>query len=669
MSQINTEQRIMQLRKELDDHNYRYYVLAEPVISDYLYDQMMRELIDLENDHPQYHDPASPSMRVGSDLSREFVQVRHRYPMLSLGNTYSREELYDFDKRIRKAVNTNFGYVCELKYDGVAVSLTYLGGLLNRAVTRGDGEVGDDVTSNVKTIRSVPLRLRGNDFPAEFEIRGEVLLPRQGFERLNSEREKKGENLFANPRNAAAGTLKIQNSSVVAQRPLDCIVYGLAGDNLPYDSHYENLLKAGEWGFRISEQTRKCNGLEEVFEFVDHWDRHRAKLPFDIDGVVIKLNDFELHRKLGFTAKVPRWAIAYKFLAERAPTRLESVDFQVGRTGAVTPVALLEPVQLAGTTVKRASLHNKEQIRLLDIHEGDTVYVEKGGDIIPKIVGVNIELRPPGSTPVRYIENCPACGSRLERVDGEAKHYCPATDSCPPQILGRIEHFVSRRAMNINMAEATVKLLVNKGLIRDSGDLYSLKEEDLARLERFAERSSRNLVTSIDRSKNAPWHKLLYALGIRFVGETVARKLSVAFSSIDQLMQAGMTDLLAVDEVGEKIASSIIDYFASAGNLRIIDKLKMAGVNMKELPGNVATDHSSEFEGKRIVISGTFARLSREEIKNLVEKHGGINASSVSANVSFIVAGENAGPSKIEKAEKLNIPLISEDEFLGMINR
>lgn len=669
MQNSEAGERIDKLRRELDDHNYLYYVLAQPVISDREYDMILQELIDLENRFPQFFDASSPSQRVGSDISREFVQVRHRYPVLSLGNTYSREELIEFDQRVRKKVSGPFDYVCELKYDGAAVSVTYSEGNLKMALTRGDGEQGDDVTANVKTIRSIPLKLKGNDYPAGFEMRGEVLLPREGFERLNREREARGENLFANPRNAAAGTLKIQNSSLVAKRPLDCLFFAILGEDLPFRLHYENLQKAAEWGFKISGHTRKCSGLEEVFDFIDYWDKHRLDLPFDIDGVVVKINDYDLHDLLGFTAKTPRWAIAYKFPAERASTRLLSVDFQVGRTGSVTPVANLEPVMIAGTTVRRATLHNEEQIRLLDMHYGDTVYVEKGGDIIPKIVGVESKFRPAGAAPLEYIENCPACGTPLTRLEGEAKHYCPAISSCPPQILGRIEHFVSRRAMNINMAEATARLLVENGLVSDPGDLYTLREEDLVKLERFALKSSQNLIRSIEESKKHPWHRLLFAMGIRFVGETVARKLAAAFPSADKLMQASRSDLLAVDEVGEKIADSILGYFRDDRNLLLADKLKKSGVTMEQLPGDTAEPLKDLLGGRKFVISGTFARHSRDQLRDLINRNGGVNVSSVSSGVDYIIGGENMGPSKLRKANDLNIPVITEDEFEEMISR
>ncbi len=667
MDKSTAKERILKLREELHEHNHRYYVMADPVISDKEYDRMMQELIRIESEYPEFYDPSSPSQRVGSDISREFSQSSHKYPMLSLENTYSREEVAAFDKRIRKTVSSGFEYVCELKFDGVAVSLIYEGGMLHRAVTRGDGERGDDVTANVKTIRSVPLKLRGGDYPQEFEIRGEVLLPREGFEKLNRERKERSESLFANPRNAAAGTLKIQNSSTVAGRPLECIVYRVLGEELPYDSHYENLMKAGEWGFRISEQTRKCSTLQEVFDFIDHWDLYRAELPYETDGVVIKLNDFSLHRQLGYTAKTPRWAIAYKYSAERAATRINSVGFQVGRTGAITPVANLEPVLLAGTTVRRASLHNEDQMKILDIHAGDTVFVEKGGDIIPKIVGVDGDRRDPRSTPLEYIDKCPACATPLEKIEGEAKHYCPAIDTCEPQILGRIEHFVSRRAMNINMAGATVRRLFYRQLVRDAGDLYYLNADDIAGLEGFAKKSSEKLIRSIEDSKNLPWHRLLYALGIRFVGETVARKLAAAFPSADKLINAEWEELVAVNEVGGKIASGIKNHFSRQPNLAIIEKLKNAGVSLQARESE-ETDADNILEGRKFVISGTFERFSRDQLKTLIGQYGGVNVSAISSNVDFLVAGDGAGPSKLKKARELNIPVISENDFSEMIN-
>ena len=666
MDKATVRERIGKLRTSLDEHNHRYYVKAEPVISDFQYDQMMKELIGLEDRYPEFYDPSSPSRRIGSDISREFTQARHKYPMLSLDNTYSREEVAEFDRKIKKTISAPFDYVCELKFDGVAVSLTYSGGVLQKAVTRGDGEQGDEVTSNVRTIRSVPLKLRRENYPPEFEIRGEVLLPRDGFIRLNRERRERGENLFANPRNAAAGTLKLQNSSIVAGRPLDCIIYRMLGDDLPFNTHYESLEQAGEWGFKISGETRKCSGLNEIFDFIDYWDRRRDDLPFDIDGVVIKINDVRLHRQLGFTAKTPRWAIAYKFSAERTATRLLSVGFQVGRTGAITPVANLEPVLLAGSTVKRASLHNEEQIKILDLHAGDTVFVEKGGDVIPKIVGVDKNLRDQDKQAIEYIDKCPACFTPLVKVPGEAKHYCPSIDRCEPQILGRIEHFVSRRAMNINMAEATVKSLFSRGLIKDAGDLYSLTAKELIGIERFGRKSSEKLIKSIENSKSFPWHRLLYALGIRFVGETVARKLASEFPSVDQLMNAGREDLLEVDEVGERIASSVVDYFSRPGNVAIIKKLRDAGV-MMENNVSPAGPSSHDMAGKKFVISGTFEHYSRDRLKALVEEHGGTCVSAVSSSVDYIIGGDNSGPAKLKKAEELGIPVITENGFMDMI--
>jgi DNA ligase (NAD+) len=667
MNRETARERIQKLRSELDEHNYRYYVMAAPVIDDRLYDRMMEELINLEREYPQYSDPSSPSQRVGSDINREFTQVRHRYPMLSLDNTYSREEVAEFDKRIRKTVSGPFEYVCELKYDGVAVSLVYIEGILRQAVTRGDGEQGDDVTDNVKTIRSVPLRLKGNDWPRDLEVRGEVLLPLEGFIRMNREKEDRGEALFANPRNAAAGTLKIQNSSIVARRPLDLIIYSVMSEDLPFRSHYGSIIEAGTWGFKISDQICRCADLEKVYEFIDHCERIRSDLPFDIDGVVIKLDDIDLHRQLGYTAKTPRWSIAYKFAAERAPTKILSVEFQVGRTGAITPVANLEPVLLAGTTVKRASLHNEDQMKMLDIHAEDIVFVEKGGDIIPKVVAADKSLRKPGSQPVKYIETCPACHTRLVRMKEEAKHYCPAIDTCEPQILGRIEHFVSRRAMNINMAGATVRALHRKGLVKDVGDLYGLTEEELIKLERFARKSSEKLVKSIQNSKKLPWHRLLYGLGIRFVGETVARKLASAFPSADHLMNAGMQELTAVDEVGEKIASSVLDYFSRPSSRVIIDKLKYAGLALEKSSDDPASG-SGKLKGKSFVVSGTFER-SREELKALIEQNGGKNISAVSSNVDFLIGGENPGPAKLKKAADLKIPVITEKEFIDMLHK
>ena len=665
MDKQEAKERIEQLRKKIEEHNYRYYVLAQPTISDFEYDTLMNELVRLEEDFPQYQDPNSPSRRVGSDINKEFKQVRHRYPMYSLGNTYSPEEVEDFERRIKKNLSGAIEYVCELKYDGVAIALTYRNGTLQRAVTRGDGVQGDDVTENVKTIRSIPLKLRGDDYPDDFVIRGEILFSHEAFEKLNHEKQKKGEAPFANPRNAAAGTLKLQKSATVAQRPLDCFLYGLVGEDLPYPYHYENLKKAEEWGFKISAQLQKCRNISEIFDYIHYWDKEREDLPYDIDGVVIKVNSFEQQQALGYTAKSPRWAIAYKFKAEQAQTRLKSIQYQVGRTGAVTPVANLEPVHLAGTTVKRASLHNEDQIRLLDVRIGDTVHVEKGGEIIPKIVGVIKEKRPADSRPIEFIKHCPECGTELVKPEGEARHYCPNETGCPPQIKGKLEHFVSRRAMDINAAEATIDALYQKNLVHDAGDLFALSQNDLLTLERFADKSAQNLIKSIHQSRQVPFPRVLYALGIRFVGETVAKTLASHFRSIDRLAQASYEELVAIDEIGGRIAQSVLDYFSNPRNLEIIEKLKNAGVNM-ETRQEEKTENQL-LQGKTIVISGTFGQHSRKKLQEMIEQYGGKNTSSVSSNTSYLLAGENAGGKKLEQAEKNNVPVISENEFLKMI--
>ena len=666
MTKQEAKERIEKLRSDLNVHNYSYYVLARPTISDYDYDQMMSELIGLEAEFPEYADLNSPSQRVGSDISQEFEQVKHRFPMLSLGNTYSQEELTDFDRRVRKVLGDEFEYVCELKYDGVAISLSYENGLLTKAVTRGDGEQGDDVTRNVRTIKSIPLQLNGNDFPRELEIRGEIFMPVEGFLKMNHDRLENDEPLFANPRNATAGTLKLQNSSLVAKRPLDCMLYYLPGDDVPTDSHYQNLMKAGDWGFKVPREYMKmASGLKEVFEYINYWDKRRDDLPFNIDGVVIKVDSIPKQRQLGFTAKTPRWAIAYKFKAERASSILKHISFQVGRTGAITPVANLEPVHLAGTTVKRASLHNEDQIRLLDIRTGDTVFVEKGGDIIPKIVGVDYAKRLKDSKPFEFIKTCPECGTALERKPDEAAHYCPNIYGCPPQIKGRIEHFVSRKAMDINIAEATIDQLFRHHLLTDISDLYRLEFNQLVSLERFAEKSAGNLLKSIEESKTRPLQKLVYALGIRYVGETVARKLAGHFKSVDHLMNAGYEELVDVEEIGSRIAESIREYFGHPLNQKIIQNLRSSGVKMEledeDLPA------SSVLEGKSFVISGTFQNLSRDSLRDLIGKNGGKNMSSVSSGTDYIIAGEDMGPAKREKAQKLNIPLITLEDFLEMI--
>ncbi|MDE5708428.1 MAG: NAD-dependent DNA ligase LigA [Alistipes sp.] len=656
--------RIEELRRQLEYHNRRYYVDNAPEIPDYEFDALMRELQELERRHPEHADPNSPTQRVGSDLTAEFETVRHRYPMLSLGNTYSLEELHEFLERIeREAGETE--YVCELKFDGTAISLTYENGELLRAVTRGDGVAGDDVTANVRTIRTVPLRLQGTGWPSYFEIRGEVLMPYASFDKINAEREAAGETLFANPRNAAAGTLKQQSSAVVARRGLDCTLYQLSGDDLPFATHWASLQKAREWGFKISEHARICRTTAEVDAFIAHWDEARRELPVPTDGVVIKVNDFAERRRIGFTSKAPKWAVAYKFKAEQALTRLLSVDFQVGRTGAITPVANLDPVQLAGTTVRRATLHNAEQMALLDIRPGDMVYVEKGGEIIPKITGVELAERPADSRPFEYITTCPECGTPLVRYEGEAKHYCPNQSGCRPQIIGRIIHFIRRKAMDIEgLGEETVELLYENGLLHDLSDLYDLKAPQLAPLPRLGEKSAENIVRSIAASREVPFHRVLFGLGIRFVGETTAKYLAEHFRSLDAVMAATREELEEADEVGAKIAEAIADYFDDAENLRIIGRLREAGVRLEAEERQRA---SETLAGKAFVISGKFRTHSRDELKELIELHGGRNLAAVSANVDYIVAGENMGPAKLKKAEKLGVKIISEEEFMALI--
>lgn len=659
--------KIKALREALEQHNYNYYVLSAPTISDREFDEMMKELQVLEESHPEYADPHSPTQRVGSDLSKEFEQVVHKYPMLSLGNTYSEDEVKDFYERIARDLNEPFEIVAELKYDGTSISLTYEDGRLVRAVTRGDGTRGDDVTANVKTIRSVPLKLMGDRYPATFEIRGEILLPWAEFDRLNKEREEQEEPLFANPRNAASGTLKQQNPAVVAARKLDAYFYYLLGEELPAETHFDNLEAARSWGFKIPNVIRVCNSLEDIYDYIAYWDVERKNLPVATDGIVLKVNSLRQQRNLGFTAKSPRWAIAYKFQAERAVTRLNSVSFQVGRTGAVTPVANLEPVLLAGTTVKRASLHNADIIEGLDLHLGDKVFVEKGGEIIPKIVGVDVEAR--GllvGDKVRFIRSCPECGTPLMRPEGEAAHYCPNEAGCPPQIKGKIEHFVTRRAMNINMGPETVEDLYEAGYIKDTADLYTLEIADLLRLERWADKSARNLMASLEESKQVPFERVLYGLGIRFVGETVAKRLVSAFHSMEQLEQASFEDLTAVDEIGERIARSIIAYFADERNRTLVNRLKEYGLQMS-VPEEKLANRSEKLKGLSIVISGTFAKHSRDEYKAMIEQHGGKNSGSVSGKTDYILAGDNMGPAKLEKAAKLGVKIINEDEFLNMI--
>lgn len=664
-----TLEKIETLRTQLNEHNYRYYVLNAPLISDMDFDLMMRELQELENQYPQYADPNSPTQRVGSDINKSFKQVVHKYPMLSLSNTYTAEEVSDFYTRVEESLNTAFQIVGELKYDGTSISLTYIDGKLVRAVTRGDGTQGDDVTDNVKTIRSIPLQLRGSGYPREFEIRGEVLMPWDVFEKLNQEREAQEEPLFANPRNAASGTLKLQNSSVVAARQLDAYLYYLLGENLPSDRHYENLQAARSWGFKISDAMRRLNSLNEINDFIRFWDVNRKTLPVATDGIVFKVDSLLQQKNLGYTAKSPRWAIAYKFQAERAETRLNYVSYQVGRTGAVTPVANLDPVLLSGTTVKRASLHNADIIESLDLHIGDMVYVEKGGEIIPKIVGVNTEARFMIGEKVRFISRCPEpeCNTPLIRYEGEAAYYCPNETGCPPQIKGRIEHFISRRAMNIEgIGTETVDLFFRLGIVKNVADLYTLEVPQIASLERLGEKSARNIVDSVANSVNVPFERVLFALGIRFVGETTAKKLAYAFKNIDALKNATEEELVTVDEIGDKIAQSVIRYFKDERNLEQLERLKRYGLQFEISPEQLSL-HTDRLQGATIVISGTFIHHSREEYKTLIEQHGGKNTGSISGKTSYLLAGSNMGPAKLEKARKLGIRIISEDEFLKMI--
>lgn len=667
MNRTSAKERIEKLRSELHRHNHLYYVEAAPEISDFEFDLMLQELEGLEKKYPEFSDDNSPTKRVGSDIVEGFEQRPHEIPMLSLGNTYSREELADFEARIRKTIDGDVEYVCELKYDGVAISLTYENGSLVRALTRGDGVVGDDVTTNVRTIRSIPLKLTGHDYPSRFEIRGEVLMPLEGFRKMNEERSRRGEQVFANPRNATAGTLKMQNSVLVAQRPLDCYLYAAAIKEQVFETHFESLNACKAWGFKIPPYSKLVGSLEEVYAYIDDWAEKRGELPFEIDGVVVKVNSLAQQRILGFTAKTPRWAIAYKFKAQQASTKLMGVDFQVGRTGAVTPVANLAPVQLAGTTVKRASLHNADQMRMLDLREEDEVFVEKGGDIIPKIVGVDKAQRTGDPPAVRFIRHCPECGTELVRLPGEAAHYCPNAYGCPPQIRERIEHFISRKAMNINAAGATIAQLYKEGLVSNPADLYQLKYEDIIGLERFAEKSSRNLVASIQGSREVPFPRVLYALGIRYVGETVAKKLAQYFGSIHRLREASMEELVEVEEIGERIAGSVISFFDDPKNNEIIGALEQAGLQLEmEQPAGEGSA-SEKLEGKTFVISGKFSDYSRDELKELVEKNGGKNVGSVSSKTSYILAGENMGPEKLKKAEALDIPVISVEDFMELI--
>lgn len=665
---MTPKERIDWLRAELHRHNYNYYVMNAPEITDKEFDDLMRELQDLEKEHPEYADENSPTMRVGSDLNKNFTQVAHKYPMLSLGNTYSESEVTDFYERVKKALNEDFEICCELKYDGTSISLTYEDGKLVRAVTRGDGEKGDDVTDNVKTIRTIPLVLHG-DYPSTFEIRGEILMPWESFEALNREREAREEPLFANPRNAASGTLKSQNSSVVAARKLDAYLYYLLGEDLPADGHYECLQKAAQWGFKISEHMKKARTLQEVFDYINYWDTERKNLPVATDGIVLKVNSLRQQKNLGYTAKSPRWAIAYKFQAERALTRLNKVSYQVGRTGAITPVANLDPVQLSGTVVKRASLHNADIIEGLDLHIGDMVYVEKGGEIIPKITGVDTDAR--GmllGEKVKFITRCPECSTPLVRFEGEAAHYCPNETACPPQIKGKIEHFISRRAMNIDgLGPETVDMFYRLKLIKDAADLYRLTVDDIKDLDRMGQKSAENIVNGIAASRSVPFERVLFALGIRFVGETVAKKIARSFKSIDEVEQASLETLMSIDEIGEKIAQSIVSYFGNPLNRNLVERLKEAGLQFSRSEEDLS-GYTDKLAGQSIVISGVFEHHSRDEYKEMIERNGGKNVGSISSKTSFILAGANMGPAKLEKAQKLGIRIMSENEFLDLFS-
>ena len=666
MSREDDIRRMSELVDLLEYHTRKYYVDNSPEISDFEFDALLRELQELENTYPDMASPNSPTKRVGSDLTSEFTSAEHRFPMLSLSNTYSSEELGEWIDRIIREIG-EVEFVCELKFDGTAISLTYENGELLQAITRGDGRRGDDVTNNVRTIRTVPLRLQGNDYPALFEIRGEIIMPYASFDRLNSEREAAGEPLLANPRNAAAGTLKQQSSQVVAHRGLDCTLYNLAGNDLKFATHAESLEAARRWGFKVSEHAKVCRSREEVEAYIAYWDTERKALPYATDGVVIKVNRYADQRTLGSTAKAPRWAVAYKFQAEKALTKITSVDFQVGRTGAITPVANLEPVQLAGTIVKRASIHNADQIAALDIRLGDMVYVEKGGEIIPKITGVELSERPTDSTPFEYITHCPECGSELVRIEGEAKHYCPNTSGCKPQIIGRIEHFVKRKAMDIEgLGGETIELLWENGMLSDIADIYNLDPIALASLPRLGEKSAANILEGVRISKAVPFERVLFAIGIRFVGETTAKYLATHFRTLDAIAAASAEELAEAEEIGSKIAESIIAYFADEKNKNILEKLRSAGLRF-EVEDKVCT--SNALAGKNIVISGKFEGRSRDDMKALVEEHGGKNLAAVSANVDFIVAGDNMGPAKRQKAEKLGVKILTEDEFMALITQ
>ncbi len=664
---MDIKKKIEALRSELQEHNYRYYVEDNPTISDYEFDMKLKELQKLEEEHPEFFDPNSPTVRVGGQVTKNFDTVKHDFRMYSLDNSYSREELLEWEARVRRILGTSdIGYTCELKYDGASISITYENGQLLRAVTRGDGIQGDDVTTNVKTIRSVPLKLKG-DYPARFDIRGEIVLPLDGFERMNKERLERGEDPYMNPRNTASGSLKLQDSSLVAERPLECLMYAIVIPGMSISSQFRMLEKAREWGFKVPASAKLCKSTEEVMEFVAYWDVHRHDLPYETDGVVVKVDDIRQQEELGYTAKSPRWALAYKFKAEQATTVLKKITYQVGRTGAITPVANLEPVLLAGTTVKRASLHNADQIAKLDIREKDTVYVEKGGEIIPKITAVDLSRRPADSEPTQYISNCPECHTELVRQSGEAQHFCPNDTGCPPQITGRIQHFISRKAMDIEgLGSETVELLYKEGLINNYADLYELRKEDVLPLERMAEKSAENLIQGVRASVSIPFERVLFALGIRYVGETVAKKLAKNYKDIDSLIAADLSDLIQVDEIGERIAESVLDFFANEENRRIVDRLKSYGLQLS-LSEDQLQNQTEKLKGQTFVVSGVFEQISRNELKKMIEDNGGKVSSSISSKTSYVVAGDKMGPSKRTKAEELGVPIIGEDDFLNMV--
>ena len=664
---MNIQQDIETLREELRQHNYNYYILDNTTISDYEFDMKLKELQALEEKHPEFFDVNSPSQRVGGTITKNFNTVVHDFRMYSLDNSYSKDDLLDWETRIKKLVDGDIQYTCELKYDGASMNLTYENGKLIRAVTRGDGVQGDEVTANIKTINTVPLQLKG-DFPNRFDIRGEIILPIEGFLKMNEERIANDEEPYRNPRNTASGSLKLQDSSEVAKRPLQCLLYSIKGNNLNISTQSEGLQKAREWGFKVPKEAKLVNSIDGVLQFVDYWDEERHNLPYEIDGIVIKVNSLFQQDELGFTAKAPRWAMAYKFKAEQVSTRLNEITYQVGRTGAITPVANLEPVQLAGTTVKRASLHNADQIEKLDIREGDEVFVEKGGEIIPKIIAVDLSKRPDNSKVTNYITQCPECETELVRIEGEAKHYCPNYNGCPPQVIGRIQHYISRKAMDIEgLGGETVALLVNGGLINDYSDLYELRVEQVLPLERMAQKSAENLVNGIEASKQIAFERVLFALGIRYVGETVAKKLAKHYKSIDKLMVASILDLVSVDEIGERIAESVVEFFSSPENLAIIEKLKSFGVQL-EISAEKLANQTDKLSGNIFVVSGVFESVSRTELKKLIEDNGGKVSSSISSKTSYLIAGDKMGPSKRTKAETLNVPIISESDFLHMLN-